>query len=115
LHKIGRFAEEETLMREIDVDTLADQLAEGGVLVDVRTPQEYAEVHVPGAVLLPLDELSGRLAELDKEQPLYVICRSGHRSAAVCEALEPLGYDAVNVTGGTIAWVRAGLPYGQGH
>lgn len=101
-------------MREIDVDTLADRLAEGAALVDVRTPQEYAEVHVPGAVLVPLDQLAERLPELDKDRPVHVICRSGHRSAAVCEALEPLGYDAVNVAGGTIAWVRAGLPWEQG-
>jgi rhodanese-related sulfurtransferase len=101
-------------MREIDVESLAGELAEGAVLVDVRTPQEYAEVRVPGAVLIPLDQLSARLPELDKEQPLYVVCRSGHRSAAVCDALEPLGYDAVNVSGGTIAWIRAGLPYEQG-
>lgn len=101
-------------MREIDVQTLSGVLDEGAVVIDVRTPQEYAEVHVPGAVLVPMDELGGRLGELDKDEPLYVICRSGHRSAAVCEALEPLGYDAVNVSGGTIAWVRAGLPYEQG-
>jgi rhodanese-related sulfurtransferase len=113
MHKIGTRNEEDR-MREIDVDTLAGALAEGAVLVDVRTPQEYAEVHVPGAVLVPLDELPGHLAEVDGAQPLYVICRSGHRSAAVCEALEPLGYDAVNVTGGTIAWVRAGHPFEQG-
>jgi rhodanese-related sulfurtransferase len=101
-------------MREVDVETLSGMLDDGAALVDVRTPQEYAEVHVPGAVLVPIDELPARLPELDREQPLYLICRSGHRSAAVCEALEPLGYDAVNVTGGTIAWVRAGLPYEQG-
>ena len=101
-------------MRQIDVDALADELAQGAVLIDVRTPQEYAEVHVPGAVLVPMDELSVRLPDLDVDQPLYVICRSGHRSAAVCEALEPLGYDAVNISGGTSAWVRAGLPYEQG-
>ena len=101
-------------MREIDVESLAGELAEGAALVDVRTPQEYAEVRVPGAVLMPLDQFSARLSELDKERPLYVICRSGHRSAAVCDALEPLGYDAVNVAGGTIAWIRAGLPYEQG-
>ncbi|MDX6327364.1 MAG: hypothetical protein QOK15_3718 [Nocardioidaceae bacterium] len=113
MHKIGRVTED-ARVREIDVETLAGELAEGALLVDVRTPQEYAEVHVAEAVLLPLDELPVRLAELDKEQPLYVICRSGHRSAAVCAALEPLGYDAVNVAGGTIAWIRAGLPYAQG-
>jgi len=101
-------------MSEIDVDALVGELDEGAVLIDVRTPQEYAEVHVPGAVLVPMDELGGRLAELEKDRRLYVICRSGHRSAAVCQALEPLGYDAVNVAGGTIAWVRAGHPYEQG-
>jgi rhodanese-related sulfurtransferase len=101
-------------VREIDVHELDALLAEGAVLVDVREPSEFAEVHVPGAELIPMADLAVRHRELDRTQPVHVICRSGHRSAAVCEALTAQGFDAVNVVGGTIAWVRAGKPYEQG-
>ena len=86
-------------MREIDIEGLESVLAEGGALVDVREPQEYAEAHVPGAVLVPMSQLMGRLAEIDKDQPVYLICRVGSRSAAVAEFLTVQGYDAVNVKG----------------
>jgi rhodanese-related sulfurtransferase len=101
-------------MREIDVDQLEDVLAAGGTVVDVREPMEYAEAHVPGAVLIPMGQLSSRIGELDRSGPVYLICRTGHRSGVVGEALEAHGFDTVNVTGGTIAWVRAGKSYDQG-
>ncbi|HET6563235.1 MAG TPA: rhodanese-like domain-containing protein [Marmoricola sp.] len=101
-------------MREVDVEGLESALADGAVLVDVRQPQEYAEAHVPGAVLVPMQELVSRIGELDKEQPVYLICRVGSRSAAVAEFLVAQGYDAVNVAGGTADWVRSGRAYDQG-
>ena len=101
-------------MREIDIDGLESALADGAALVDVRQPQEYAEAHVAGAVLIPMDQLVARIGELDKEEPVYVICKVGSRSAAVAEFLSVQGYDAVNVAGGTAAWVRSGRPYDQG-
>jgi rhodanese-related sulfurtransferase len=82
--------------------------------VDVREPTEFAEAHVPGAVLIPMGQLAGRIAELDKAEPVHLICRSGQRSGVMCELLVAQGFDAVNVTGGTLAWVRAGKPYEQG-
>ncbi len=99
---------------EVDVDTLAAALDEGAPLVDVREPLEYAEARVPGATLLPLSQLQERVSEIDATRRTYVICRSGHRSAVVCEALASHGYDVVNVAGGTIAWIRAGYPFDQG-
>jgi rhodanese-related sulfurtransferase len=101
-------------MREIDIEGLEQALQEGAALVDVRQPQEYAEAHVPGAVLVPMDQLGARVDELDRDRPLFVICRSGHRSAVVAEALGASGFDAVNVAGGTVAWVRSGRAYDQG-
>jgi rhodanese-related sulfurtransferase len=101
-------------MREIDIEGLESALSEGAALVDVRQPQEYAEARVPGAVLVPMDQLVGRMHELDKNQPVYLICRVGSRSAAVAEFLTVHGYDAVNVAGGTTAWIRSGRPYDQG-
>jgi rhodanese-related sulfurtransferase len=101
-------------MREIDIEGLDSVLADGAALVDVRQPQEYAEARVPGAVLVPMDQLVGRMHELDKDEPVYLICRVGSRSAAVAEFLSGHGYDAINVAGGTAAWIRSGRPYDQG-
>ena len=101
-------------MREIDIEELESALADGATLVDVREPQEYAAFHVPGAVLVPMAQLGSRADELDKERPVYLICHSGHRSGVIAELLGERGFDAVNVLGGTAAWVRSGRPYDQG-
>ncbi len=76
-------------------------------LIDVREADEFAAGHVPGAVNLPMSSLGGRLAELP-DDAFAVICHLGARSARVVEALEPRGYDATNVDGGTDAWLAAG-------
>ena len=104
-------------MRETDIDGLRQALADtdgGATLIDVREPHEYAEAHVPGAVLIPMGQLAGRLAEVPSDGPVYVICRSGNRSGQMGPLLDAHGYDSVNVLGGTMAWVRAGHAYDQG-
>jgi rhodanese-related sulfurtransferase len=101
-------------MREIDVDQLEQAIAEGVSVVDVREPAEFAQAHVPGAVLVPMNRLAGRLDDFDRAAPVYLICRSGHRSAVMCELLTANGFDAINVAGGTLAWVQAGKPYERG-
>ena len=95
---------------EVDVTVLAQAHAGGAYVLDVRQPDEYEAGHVPGAVLVPLDQLPGRLAEIPRDEHLYVICRSGGRSAAAVEALTGAGYTATNVAGGTLAWIDAGNP-----
>ncbi|WP_018130803.1 rhodanese-like domain-containing protein [Effusibacillus pohliae] len=75
------------------------------VILDVRQPEEYRDGHVPGAVLIPLGELEGRLAELDKEKPYLVICRSGRRSVMACQLLRQHGFDKLfNLQGGMLGW-----------
>ena len=101
-------------MRETDIDGLRDALSEGATLIDVREPHEFAEAHVPGAVLIPMGELAARLAEVPSDGPVYVICRTGNRSGQMGPLLDAHGYDSINVLGGTMAWVRAGHPYDQG-
>ena len=94
---------------EIDVAELARLRAAGDVaLVDVRRPAEYEEGHVSGAQLIPLDELPDRVAELPSVTPLYIICRSGSRSAVAADFLAEQQIEAVIVAGGTLAWVREG-------
>lgn len=83
------------------------------VIIDVRQPEEYDAAHVDGARLVPLGELVERMGELPTDGTLYLMCRSGARSAQATAYLEAQGYDAVNVDGGIIAWHEAGLPIVQ--
>jgi rhodanese-related sulfurtransferase len=96
-------------MQEIDVQALA-ALGEDAVVLDVREPDEYREAHKPGAVLIPLGELVQRFDEVPQGDPLYVICHSGGRSARAAQWLEQQGVEAVNIAGGTSAWIAAGQP-----
>ncbi len=95
-------------IEEITVDDLAE-LREGGALVlDVRNPDEYEEARVPGVLLIPLPELGARHDEIPEADVVYVICRSGARSLRASEFLEGQGRRAVNVAGGTLAWIESG-------
>lgn len=88
-------------------------------LIDVRTPAEFREVHVESARNIPLDRLDvAKLTESRKEkngEPLYVICRSGSRGQQACAKLQKAGFEnVVNVEGGTLACIEAGLPVVRG-
>jgi rhodanese-related sulfurtransferase len=99
---------------EIDIDELA-RLRDGGVvLVDVRRPDEFEQVHVPGATLIPLQDVPERIEEIPSDTRVYLICATGSRSARAAEFLNRQGYDTVNVAGGTKAWLEAGLPVEHG-
>ncbi|HEY5887059.1 MAG TPA: rhodanese-like domain-containing protein, partial [Acidimicrobiales bacterium] len=82
----------------------------GAAVLDVRNPDEYDEAHVPDVILIPLGELVERVDEVPAGGTLPVICRSGARSLQAAEWLRGQGIDAVNVVGGTLAWIDAGLP-----
>ena len=85
------------------------------LLLDVREPNEFVAVRVPGAVLLPTSAFVARVGELPAGRPLLVICHTGRRSAAVTGFLARSGRtDVVNVAGGMEAWERAGLPIKRG-
>jgi rhodanese-related sulfurtransferase len=81
-----------------------------GALLDVREDDEWAAGHAPNAVHIPMSELAGRLDELPQDGNLYVICRSGGRSARVTAYLNANGWDAVNVDGGMRSWADSGRP-----
>lgn len=99
---------------EIDVDELAQFLQGGAPLLDVREDDEYTAVRVPEAQHVPLAEVPERLAEVPVKGTVYVICAKGGRSRAAAEFLRVRGIDAVNVAGGTDAWVAAGFPVSEG-
>lgn len=91
--------------------------SQGALLIDVREPDEYAQGHAPGSVLIPLGQLPGRLAELraSQDKPVALICRSGRRSARAAEILHQAGFSKVyNIEGGMNAWSAAGLPVLKG-
>lgn len=95
---------------EIDVASLASRHAEGVPVIDVREPAEFAAGRVPGAQHIPLSELVERIDEVPVDGTVYVICARGGRSARAVQHFRSLGIDAVNVAGGTVGWMEAGLP-----
>ena len=84
------------------------------VMLDVRTPEEFYEGHVPGATLIPVQELEQRLSEVPRDRQVYVYCRSGVRSVKASRILAGAGFTHIeNVEGGIMAWQAAGYPTEQ--
>jgi rhodanese-related sulfurtransferase len=88
-------------------------------LLDVRTPAEHSQIHVPGVHLIPLDRLDGaQLAASGgflKAKPVYILCQSGGRAKQAATKLEQSGFEKCSVVeGGTSAWAAAGLPVNRG-
>lgn len=106
----------------MDSEEYKQRFVDGGedhLLLDVRSEEEFEEVHVPGAVLIPLEDLSWRFDEVideDSETPIVVVCRSGVRSKMGAQILRQNGITAeiYNFEGGTIDWVQRGHPYETG-
>ena len=92
---------------------VAKELMEEGntEVIDVRNPDEYATGHIPGAKLIPVDDLFSRVDELDKEKRLVFVCSVGVRSALACEVAAACDYsDLYNIEGGTDAWIDSEYP-----
>ena len=93
--------------------------AEKALILDVRTPVEFAEVHAVRAVNVPLDRLNveslAQVGGVALTQPVYLLCRGGQRATTAAEKLRSLGYThPVVIVGGTLAWIAAGLPVVRG-
>lgn len=87
-------------------------------LIDVRTPVEYREIHIPFARNIPLDRLDAAAIAKEREgnsEPLYVVCHSGSRAKQACDKLSAAGCrNVIQVEGGTSAWNQAGLAVVKG-
>jgi rhodanese-related sulfurtransferase len=89
----------------------AAAVPDAGWLLDVREDDEWSAGHVPDATHIPLGQLGARTGELPaNRETIYVICRSGMRSARATMALNRAGWQAVNVAGGMHEWAAAGRP-----
>jgi len=90
---------------QIDAETLmATPEALRPLLLDVRTPEEFAHGHIAGALNIPLDDLRSRLAEIPRDKPLACYCLVGLRGYNATRMLNQLGYQAVNLNGGYKTW-----------
>jgi len=87
---------------------VAARVAEGWMLLDVRTDDEWAAGRIAGSVHIPMDQLMQRLDELDER--VVCVCAVGARSARVAQFLNAQGREAVNLDGGLYAWEGSGLP-----
>ncbi len=80
------------------------------LLLDVRTVGEFQSGHLAGAANIPVEQLAQRLAEVPRDLPIVLYCRSGNRSAAAARLLRSVGYESVYDLGGIIAWQAQGYP-----
>jgi len=80
-------------------------------VLDVRSPEEYASGHVPGAVNIPYDQVASRIAEVPKDKDVVLYCKSGRRAGIAAEVLASQGYERLqHLEGDIVAWVGKGRP-----
>ena len=92
-------------------EAAAELVTASGLLVAVREQNEWTAGHAVGALHIPLGRLASRVAELPTDRAVFLICAHGNRSKVATQLLQRAGFErAVNVRGGTAAWMRAGLP-----
>jgi rhodanese-related sulfurtransferase len=100
---------------QITAAQAAEKRDQGAFILDVREPDEWAQMHIPGATLIPLGELPDRLNEIPKDKEIVVVCRSGNRSARGRDILLNAGFTNVtSMTGGMTQWQAQGFPVATG-
>ena len=95
-------------IREVSIDELDQALMAGARLIDVRETDEYISGHVSGAVHIALSTVPDNVDAFRGDGPAYLVCRSGARSMRACEFLADQDIEAINVGGGTLAWITSG-------
>lgn len=96
---------------EIEPQEALQRIAGGAFLLDVREGHEWAAGHAEPAAWIPMGEVPARISELPTDREIIVICRSGGRSRKVAEVLRGANLQALNLTGGSLAWQSDGLPF----
>jgi rhodanese-related sulfurtransferase len=95
---------------DVQPSVMSTDLPAGAYLLDVREPDEWAAGHAPDAVHIPVGALGQRAGEIPQDREVYVICRSGTRSAYAAQALVGGGWTAINVADGMTGYAIAGRP-----
>ncbi|CAM5224055.1 Rhodanese-related sulfurtransferase OS=Ureibacillus acetophenoni OX=614649 GN=SAMN05877842_103140 PE=3 SV=1 [Ureibacillus acetophenoni] len=108
LHYIRKSGDEHEVEKKFDQtitnEELADRASIGGIILDVREEAEYAFGHIEGSISIPMGELENRLDELDKEQEIYVICRTGTRSDLAAQKLAEKDTEVITFLPGMNSW-----------
>jgi hydroxyacylglutathione hydrolase len=97
-------------VRVVDARIAKRMSDDGATLLDVRERSEYERAHAPGAMHIPYEQLSARIAEVPRGRDVIVYCAAGVRSSLAASILERSGLDPVNMRGGFSSWESAGLP-----
>lgn len=101
-------------VRSISAESFREEISQSGVqLLDVRTPEEYLEGHIGGAINIDMQRsnfVESVDGQLDKSKPVYLYCRSGGRSMMAAKQLAKEGYQVVNLKSGIIGWANLGYP-----
>jgi SulP family sulfate permease len=101
-------------LKHLSVVEFEDGVAEAGeraLLIDVREPEEYARGHLPNSRLLPLRNLVGKIEDLPRNRPVFLVSRSGRRSTRAMRLLIDKGFEEVfNLKGGVLSWMARGRP-----
>jgi rhodanese-related sulfurtransferase len=95
---------------ELEPERVAEALAEGWQVIDVREPYEREAGHIAGTRHIELSQLAAEATTLDRERPVIFYCRVGNRSAMATDAFRASGLTAYHLRGGITEWVRRGLP-----
>jgi rhodanese-related sulfurtransferase len=101
---------DEVEVSQAQITDVPSTFDESMVLLDVREDDEWQRGHAPGAQHIPMGQVPSRLAEINADAKLFVVCQAGGRSQRVAQYLARNGYAPVNVSGGMLAWAGAGRP-----
>lgn len=98
--------------QRIDIDTAKQMILRGDVqIVDVRQPEEFAQGHVPGALLIPMNTVMSQIDKIAEDKDVILVCGVGQRSAVAAEMAAAMGRTRLyNLEGGTEEWVKRGNP-----
>ena len=104
------------MIKNINADQAKEEFDKGTEFIDVREQNEFIEVRIPGAKLIPMSEMNARFQEFPKERPVVVYCRSGSRSASLLFQLYSMGYEnLLNLGSGIIEWHQKQYPMESGY
>jgi rhodanese-related sulfurtransferase len=96
-------------MPEVKVGEAKRIIESGAQIIDVRTDVEYEAGHIPDSRHIPLSDVQRESANLDREKPVIIYCRTGNRSGPAAEAFAASGWDAHSIEGGMTAWAEEGF------